>query len=927
MKKTPLLELETFGQSLWLDYIRRSLLTSGELKKMIEEDGVKGITSNPTIFEKAIAGSSDYNEAMKKLAAENKNVEEIYSALVLEDIGHAADEFFPVYRKTNGQDGFVSIEVSPELAQDTEKTIQEARKLSALLDRSNVMIKVPGTPAGIPAIEQLISDGINVNVTLLFNLDNYEQVMEAYLKGLEKRVQQGKPLDAVNSVASFFVSRVDTAVDKLLSNKIQRAKDSGEKAKLESLLGKAAVANAKMAYQRFKKVFSSPRFEVLKNHGANVQRPLWASTSTKNPAYSDILYVQELIAKDSVNTMPPETIQNFKDHGKPRLTIEDKLQEAEAVLKHLAELGIDLKQVTHKLQEEGVKAFSDSFEKLIHCIAEKREEYLKGLLDHQIFHMGAYQAKIDVKLKELEKNHFGKRFWEKDAALWKNAKEPKNWMGWLNINEIMKGQIERIQDFAQTIRAEKYQDLVLLGMGGSSLFPDVLRSTFGRIEGYPQLHVLDTTDPASISSVEKKINLDKTLFIVSSKSGGTLEVSSLFQYFWGKISRGENFIAITDPATSLEDLALKKKFRQVFLNPPDIGGRYSALSYFGIVPAGLIGLDLKKLLDAADQMVQSCVSYLPLSDNPAAVLGTTFGELWKIGKDKITLIIPKPLHSFGGWLEQLLAESTGKSGKGLIPIDGEPVGSPDVYGLDRIFVYLHLRRQHDEALSRKVQAIESAGHPVIHITLENPYDLAEEVFRWEFATAVAGAVMEIDPFDQPNVQESKDNTKEVLEQFKKTGNLREDQGSSGEKEIKQFCDQIKSGDYLAFMAYFERTPGHDEKLEAIRIFFRNRFKSATTLGYGPRFLHSTGQLHKGGANNGVFIQFTAEDEKDLPIPGAFYGFSTLKKAQAIGDYHSLLKHKRRVLHFPLGKDIAKGLERFLNLVEEALAVKRQSRSQ
>ena len=926
MKKNPLLELDSLGQSVWLDYIRKGLLNSGELKKLIEEKGVKGVTSNPTIFEKAIAGSSDYNEAMKRLVSEKKSAQEIYDLLVLEDIGEAADQFFSVHKNTDGVDGFVSIEVSPELANNTQGTIQEARKLFALLDRSNIMIKVPGTSAGIPAVETLISEGINVNITLLFDLENYEEVMEAYLKGLERRMKEGKALDTVNSVASFFVSRVDTSVDKQLSEKIQAAKDPKEKARFEALLGKAAVANAKMAYQKFKQIFSSPRFEALKSHGARVQRPLWASTSTKNPAYSDILYVQELIAKDTVNTMPPETIQNFMDHGAPRLTIEENLDEASSVLKQLSDVGIDLKKITQKLQEEGVGAFSESFQKLMSCIASKREEFLKGLLDRQVFQIGKYQEKVDARVKEFEKIHFVKRFWEKDSALWKNAKDANQWMGWLTISEVMKGQANRIHEFAKMIRSQGYQDLVLLGMGGSSLFPDVLRHTFGKIEGYPKLHVLDTTDPASILSVERIINLEKTLFIVSSKSGGTLEVSSLFQYFWGKIPNGKNFTAITDPGTGLEELALKKSFRQVFLNPPDIGGRYSALSYFGLVPAGLMGLDVQKLLEAADRMIQSCVPYLPLRDNPGGKLGIVLGELWKLGKDKITFLIPKPIHSFGGWLEQLLAESTGKIGKGLVPVDTEPLGSQEVYGSDRVFIYLHLHHHHDEEMNKRVQALESSGHPVIRMILEEPYDLAAEVFRWEFATAAAGAVLEINPFDQPNVQESKDNTKAVLEDFKKTKKFQDIQDVSSEKGIKSFCDQIKAGDYLVLMSYFERTPHHDEKLEKIRVVFRDRFKIATTLGYGPRFLHSTGQLHKGGANNGVFIQFTAEDEQDLLIPGESYGFSELKKAQAIGDYQALLKHKRRVIHISLGKDISAGFDRFLGMLEEALAVKGQSSS-
>lgn len=379
-KSNRLLELETLGQSIWLDYIRRGLTASGELEKLIREDGLKGVTSNPTIFEKAIGGSTDYNEALKTAVSQGKSAAEIYDSLVLEDIGKAADLFLPVHRKTGGMDGFVSIEVSPELAGDTEGSIREGQRLFTLLNRPNIFVKIPGTPQGIPAIETLISEGVNVNITLLFSIENYEQVMEAYLQGLEKRVETGKPLQAVHSVASFFVSRVDTLIDHALEEKLKHSKSFQEQEKIKGLFGKTAVANAKLAYQKFKEVFGSARFQALQSKGAKLQRPLWASTGTKNSQYSDILYVQELIAGNSVNTMPMETLKAFKDHGDPRLTIEEGLNEARAAIRQLSETGIDLRQATRKLQEDGVKLFSDSFRKLMQEIETKRSAFLHGTM-------------------------------------------------------------------------------------------------------------------------------------------------------------------------------------------------------------------------------------------------------------------------------------------------------------------------------------------------------------------------------------------------------------------------------------------------------------------------------------------------------------------------------------------------------------------
>lgn len=950
MADNALLGLEPLGQSLWLDYIRRGLITSGELGKMIKEDGLKGVTSNPTIFEKAIAGSTDYNEAMKNLVSQGKGVEEIYDALVLEDIGKAADLFLPVYEKTKRADGFVSIEVSPDLAYETEKTIKEARRLFALLDRSNIMIKVPGTVQGIHAVETLIGDGINVNITLLFDIENYEAVMEAYLRGLELRMERGQSLDTIASVASFFVSRVDTAVDKLLDEKIAATSDQAMKEKLKRLQGKAAVANAKLAYQKFREVFESERFKNLRVHRARVQRPLWASTSTKNPVYSDILYVEELIGKDTVNTMPPETVQAFKDHGRPRLSIEENIEQAKQVMKELAEVGISLKQVTKKLQEDGVKSFADSFQKLWHCIATKRETFLGSALDRQTASLGSLGPKVDASLEWFQSANVVKRIWEKDATLWKKNPEHekviKERLGWLTVVETMMEQADRLNKLAQSAAAEKTQDVVLLGMGGSSLCPDVFRHTFGKQKGFPRLHVLDSTDPATIQEVESGIDIKRTIFIVSSKSGGTTETDSLFKHFYEKNGGdGRSFIAITDPGTSLERLARGKNFREVFLNPPEIGGRYSALSYFGLVPAALMGLDVKKLLEAAEKMAQSCVPWIPVRDNPGAILGAILGESYKSGRDKITFIVSPPIHAYGSWAEQLLAESTGKDKKGLVPIDGEPVGDPSSYGQDRLFIYIHLRAHHDEQIRRKVKALEEAGHPVVRITLENPYDLAEEFFRWEFATAVAGVLMKIDAFDQPNVQESKDNTKALLEVYVKEGKLPEEKPLLEESGLKLFAksrsksgktgvaseslsqalsgylDDVKPGDYIALMAYLHRTGHHDEMFDAMRLRLRGWRRVATTLGYGPRFLHSTGQLHKGGGNNGIYIQFTADDASDIPIPGEPYTFGVLKQAQALGDYQSLQKRKRRLIRVHLGQDAGAGLRKFLTILEEVVAVK------
>ncbi|HKQ76260.1 MAG TPA: bifunctional transaldolase/phosoglucose isomerase, partial [Blastocatellia bacterium] len=545
----PLTEVGKLGQSIWYDNIRRALIDSGDLARKIGTlpagvtstlgqkvggDDLRGVTSNPTIFEKAITGSTDYDEAMRHLIAEGRSVNEIYEALVIEDIQRAADLFKPVYDRTDKLDGYVSLEVSPLLARDTAGTIAEAKRLWDTLDRPNVMIKIPATPEGLPAIRESIAAGININVTMIFAIENYEEVAEAYISGLEQRAAAGQPIDHVASVASVFVSRIDTAVDNQLEFRIRRSDDENEKITLSGLLGKAAIANAKMQYRRFKEIFSSERFMKLKAQGARVQRPLWASTGTKNPNYSDVLYVESLIGPDTVNTLPPATFTAFRDHGKVRLTIEENLDEAKQTLAKLAEVGVDLKQVCQKLQDEGVKAFADSFESLMQSITSKRASMTSGLLDRMEANLGPYEASVKETIKRAESEQWTRKICRKDAALWKqeenHQKIIKNSLGWVTVPDQLHDAAEELAAFSARIRNEGFKDVMLLGMGGSSLCPEVFRRTFGKIPGHPELHVLDSTDPATILAFESRIDLPHTLFVVASKSGTTTEPLMFYKY-------------------------------------------------------------------------------------------------------------------------------------------------------------------------------------------------------------------------------------------------------------------------------------------------------------------------------------------------------------------------------------------------------------
>jgi glucose-6-phosphate isomerase len=490
--------------------------------------------------------------------------------------------------------------------------------------------------------------------------------------------------------------------------------------------------------------------------------------------------------------------------------------------------------------------------------------------------------RVDSRLASFDQDAVLRRIWQKDFTVWRDdPTEISDRLGWLTVHEAMHEHGAELEAFASSCAADGLTHAVLAGMGGSSLAPEVLRETFGVSAGMLDLVVLDTTHPDQILAVERSLPLHRTLFVIASKSGTTTETLSHFAYFWEKVPDGSRFVAITDPGTALEKLASERGFRRTFLNPPDIGGRYSALSYFGLAPGALIGADVDALLHRAIEMAQACAADVPAKNNPGARVGVTIGEGALAGKDKLTLVLDDQIRGFGYWVEQLIAESTGKDGKGIVPVEGEDLGEPGVYGQDRLFVGIGAER-----VEKGLAPLRETGHPVVHLWLEEPIELGREFFRWEFATALAGAVLGINPFDQPNVQEAKDATKRLLAQ----GDLPD----PGYDDLRPLLQEVRPGDYLAIQAYLPRNAETERRLHLARMRLRDRLKVATTLGFGPRFLHSTGQLHKGGPNTGVFLQIVELPNEDAPIPGEPYTFGKLIAAQALGDLQSLRAHGRRV---------------------------------
>ncbi len=855
--------LHEVGQSIWYDNVRRRLLESGDLARYRDDYAVTGVDVNLTIFDRAVTSSGDYDDALGA-ADPQANAEDLFFDLVLDDVVRTADVLRPVHAATSGIDGFVSFEMLPTLADDAEGTVEAASQLFARAARTNVMVKVPGTGAGLKAVEELTAAGVNVNVTLLFSVDHYRAAAEAWMRGLERRVEAGEPL-AVTSVASVYVSRWDSSLDPGLP---------------DDLRGRTGVATAKVIYAAYRELLDSERWGHLARAGARAQRVLWASTGTKDPHLPDTYYVSALAAPHTVNTVPEATLLTFADEGEVGELLTPDAGKAEAVLAGVADIGIDLAGVAATLQERGVKTLAESFDRLLADLDAKRAvlrgDRAAGPLSPALpagERLGGLREAAHEAVAELGRRDAVRRAYRRDHSLWQDdPTEVANRLGWLFVVAPMEHQVPELEQFTARCVADGLSHAVLMGMGGSSLFPEVMVETFGTGPDGMELVVLDTTDPGALARVADDLPLDRTLFVAASKSGGTIETRSQLELFWQRVDRPEQFAVITDPGSELGGLGLERGFRQVFENRPDIGGRYSALSQYGIMPAGLLGVDVGTLLDRAGHMAVATAPCVAPDENPGLRLGAIMAAAAKAGRDKLTLVLPEEIQAFGLWVEQLVAESTGKEGTGILPVVGEPLGPPEVYGDDRLFVAI------GASSDPSLDALAEAGHPVVQLPYTDRFDVGAEVLRWELATCLAGALLGINPFDQPNVAEAKAATARVLEH-----GLPE----IPPEPLADLLEQVKTGDYIAIQAYIDPWGELAEELQDVRVRLRDRYRVATTLGIGPRYLHSTGQFHKGGPPSGVFVQVVGDDQEELPIPGRDFGFSTLKHAQAAGDLETL----------------------------------------
>lgn len=902
--------LVALGQSPWLDFITRDLLRSGRLARMVRAGDVTGLTSNPTIFEQAITRGTDYDDALEALVRAGKPAGAIVDALMIEDIRAAADVFRPLYERTKRADGYVSIEVDPSLADDAAATLREARRVWRAVNRPNLLVKIPATLAGVTAVEETIAAGINVNVTLIFSLARYEQVMDAYLHGLTRRLEAGTRVDRIASVASFFVSRVDTAVDRLLDAR----PGSGTQAArggFERLRGKAAIANAKLAYAAFRERFAADRFGLLAREGARPQRPLWASTSTKDPAYPDVYYVEALIGPDTVNTLPPATLAAYLDHGHPEVRLDAALDRARDVLAQLRQAGIDLDEVTHRLEVDGVAAFLGSHRSLLAAVRARRDAVVVSQRTAE--QPGAIARGIDGACRTLDTADVGPRLWRKDATLWApaesvRAREVAGRLGWLDPTRGMAARVAGLAGFADEVRAAGFTHALLCGFGHAVLAPEMFRRALGSRRDALDLAVLDSTDPAAVLAAERRSDPARTLYLIASKADDGPEIHALLAFLWDRTTHllgeraAQHFVAITDHGTRLEELARTRGFRRVFLEAADVDPRYAALSAVALVPAALMGHDVEKLLARTERMLAACGPTVRAAKNPALRLAAVLAAAARAGRDKLTFLTPDKVSPFAEWAARLVAEATGGA---LVPVAGEPQATPPAYGKDRLFVALQVG-----SARAPLAAMARAGHPGVSIRLNDVHDLAGECLRWEIAACVAGHLLGFDPFERTDGEAAATGTMGALADPAR----RSAPGESIPVDAPDFSARLWQGlapargaAHVAFSAFVAASPARTALLAEARVRLRRRLGIATTAGYGRYALPVPSRPSRPGSARMVVVQLVADDPVDLPVPGAGYSFGALKAAQAAADHEALTGGGTPVVRVHLGRNVDRGL--------------------
>lgn len=928
---TTLRELNQRGHAPWLHYLRRSFIESGELSGMIDE-GIKGVTVDLSVIGQVIACSSDYDHILSHLQAEGVLLDDLPRALLVDDVQRAATILNPIYESSDRLDGYVSLPIDPALAQETTETVAAVRHLLADINAPNVMVEIPATEAGIVAIEALTHDGVCVNATHIFSLATYERVAQAYLAGLSAYMRTHSIWRRwPTSVATLAISSLDSVYDELLAP-LDRL----------DLQGETGIALAQQVYGRYKAVFSGPVWEKMAAKGAHPQRPLWADLRPRDFRFKETHYTDALLAPHCVSSLSPGVLNAVRGEGIHSITLLLQGKWAQEHLAELSALGLD-EAAEKRLAADSVAHLTHDFKLLRDSVRGKREQ-LEDNWQRLESELGRHGTAVNQALSQMCDDRVMCRIWQHDHTVWQpEGMEIRDRLGWMHLVPVMREQVGRLQQLTESLLADGFTQAVLLGMGGSGLAPQLFADTFNQAAlpprpGLParphlQLDVLTNTDPGTILALAERIDPARTIFIVASKSGRTVETMAAFNYFYNRViaavgeeQAGGHFLAITDAGSPLAEIAASHQFRHCFINAANLTGRFGSLSFIGLVPAVLAGVNMELIFDRAQGM--ACNAHgcnCPLEgDNYAAQLGTMLGVLAQAGLDKLTIINSPALEGFADWVEQLVAESTGKDGVGIVPVVGEPVGKPGVYGPDRLFVYLRL--EGDDSQDTAVSELKAASFPVITIHWRDLADLGGQFILWQMATAVAAHHLGVNPFSQPQTAAVKADSLALAERVKAEGELAmpDDELNLAESAaLHKFLERARAGDYIALQAFTPRTKAIDVALKTLRVGLRDRYQLATLVGYGPRCLHTTGQLLKGGRRNGLIVQLIGNVVLDVLIPDiagkpdASLTFGMLKELQAEAEAQVLRRGRRRLARFHLGADALTGLQR-LSAVEESL---------
>lgn len=917
----PIQSVHSLGQSLWLDNVRRDSLDSDELAGRVAAGELRGVTSNLTNFESAILSSEKYSVDLRRFAQAGWTADRIFDQLVIDDIRAAADAFLPLFEQTNGDDGFVSIEVNPEFADDTNGTIEETMRLWDVVNRPNAMISIPATLAGLSAIESSIRAGINVNATLIFSLERYIEVMEAYMSGLEGRLEDGGSLDHVSSVASFFVSRIDTALDERLKEIIQRGEAEGERA--SSLLGKVAIANSKLAYAQFVATFQGERFQSLATRGARVQRPLWASTSMKSPEYPDTYYVDHLIGPDTINTLSEATLKAFIDHGTPELTLTENISTARSRLQALDDLGISLYAVAEQLEKQGVSELSASYRSILGTIEEKAVTFQKEF--------AALEPKMQETLAELERDEVGKRLWQEDATLWverdREKAQVRRWLGWLSEPAKMSTAVAELTRFAEALDPA-ITTLVLIGSGGGTFTAEMLARILASPNGI-DLHTICTANPDDIRAIKREIAPEATLYLLLDSSSGDGIEEHLLSTFWEQAVRkleeqaGDHFIVIAKEDSKIHNWAVEQGIQKIIEADNQDDLCLSPFNWTSLLPAALTGADIQSFVQGGVDMTRACGPLVDVAQNPGLFLSSVLAAAFRSGRDKVTLFADPPLEPTLKWIQSLLMAGRGRKENGFITIRDESPGSGDVYGDDRLFVYLRV----SGALDRRLAEWIRADIPVLVLETSTKTEaIGEMLVQWQIGAAIAQHLISVNPTDLDALQRSRAELQHILHRLERKGELPQaDPLWQGDGvQLRAASRGLKfTGDGLSEVADFILTESQEAGGLGLRLFTPmsktlqgkvRRLRHALRNQLGLFSLASSAECDL-GSKDIIYLILMVKPRKDEAIPGKTYTFGQLFEGQALSDLAAIKDYGSPVLY--LYFDAQKRLSDFLLAMTEA----------